>query len=302
MQLEGYSVARGCELARISRAGFYRQWEEKAPRQLETALRDAMQRTALSNRCYGYRRVTAALKLEGWEVNHKRIAAMLREDNLLSLRRRRAFVVTTDSRHGYTIYPNLARNMVLTAPDQLWVADITYIRLTDVFVYLAVILDAFSRRVIGWELDRSLTSSLVLSALRQALCRRAPAGSIVHHSDRGVQYCSGEYVKLLQEHGFTISMSRRGNPWDNAKCESFMKTLKTEEVYLKQYRDIEDARANLTVFLDQVYNRQRLHSALQYQSPEAFELALAAPAEVEATKATKGVSSGIRKSFDPICP
>jgi len=279
MQLEGYSVARACELARISRAGFYRQWEEKAPRQLETTLRDTMQRIALASRCYGYRRVTAALKMQGWEVNHKRIARMLREDNLLSLRRR-AFLVTTDSRHGYTIHPNLARNMVLTATNQLWVADITYIRLADVFVYLAVILDAFSRRVVGWELDRGLTTSLVMSALRQALSGRTPNGDIVHHSDRGVQYCSGEYVKVLEEHGFTISMSRRGNPWDNARCESFMKTLKAEEVYLKQYRDIDDARANLTVFLDEVYNRQRLHSALQYQSPEAFELAAASPANV----------------------
>ena len=287
MQLEGYSVARGCELARISRAGFYRQWAEKAPRQLETALRDAMQRIALANRCYGYRRVTAALQLEGWEVNHKCIARMLREDNLLSLRRR-AFAVTTDSRHGYTIYPNLARHMELNAPNQLWVADITYIRLADVFVYLAVILDAFSRRVIGWDLGPNLTTSLVLSALRQALTARTVTGDIVHHSDRGVQYCSGEYVQVLEENGFTISMSRHGNPWDNAKCESFMKTLKTEEVYLKQYRDMDDARANLKEFLDQVYNRQRLHSALQYQSPEAFELALdgASPASVATSEAT----------------
>lgn len=284
MQLEGYTVARACELARVSRAGFYRQWAEKAPHEFETGLRDAMQRIALANRCYGYRRVVAELKQQGWEVNHKRVARMLREDNLLSLRRR-AFVATTDSRHGYTIYPNLARNMVLTAPNQLWVADITYIRLADVFVYLAVILDAFSRRVIGWELDRSLTTGLVLSALRQALTGRTPAGDIVHHSDRGVQYCSGEYVHVLEEHGFTISMSRRGNPWDNAKCESFMKTLKAEEVYLKQYRDIDDARANLREFLDRVYNRQRLHSALQYRSPEAFELAIDSPAGVALTEA-----------------
>lgn len=285
MQLEGYSVARACDLARLARAGFYRQWEQKAPRQLETALRDAMQRVALWNRCYGYRRVTAALQLQGWQVNHKRIARMLREDNLLSLRRR-TFVATTDSRHGYTIHPNLARHMVLTAPNQLWVADITYIRLADVFVYLAVILDAFSRRIVGWELGPGLGADLVLSALRQALSARTLNGDIVHHSDRGVQYCCGEYVKVLEEHGFTISMSRRGNPWDNAKCESFMKTLKVEEVYLKQYRDIDDARANLTVFLDEVYNGQRLHSALQYHSPEAFELALAAPAVAVRNEAT----------------
>lgn len=285
MQLEGYSVARACDLARLARAGFYRQWEQKAPRQLETALRDAMQRVALWNRCYGYRRVTAALQLQGWQVNHKRIARMLREDNLLSLRRR-TFVATTDSRHGYTIHPNLARHMVLTAPNQLWVADITYIRLADVFVYLAVVLDAFSRRIVGWELGPGLGADLVLSALRQALSARTLNGDIVHHSDRGVQYCCGEYVKVLEEHGFTISMSRRGNPWDNAKCESFMKTLKVEEVYLKQYRDIDDARANLTVFLDEVYNGQRLHSALQYHSPEAFELALAAPAVAVRNEAT----------------
>lgn len=276
MQLEGYSVARACELARMSRAGFYRQWAEKEPRQFDTALRDAMQQVALENRCYGYRRVTETLKQQGWAVNHKRIARMLREDNLLSLRRR-PFAVTTDSRHAFTIYPNLARNMVLTAPNQLWVADITYIRLADVFVYLAVVLDAFSRRVVGWELDRSLTTGFVLSALRQALARRSVPPDIVHHSDRGVQYCSGEYVSVLQEHGFTISMSRRANPWDNATCESFIKTLKAEEVYLKQYRDLDDARANLTEFLDNVYNRRRLHSALQYRTPEAFELAAAAP-------------------------
>jgi transposase InsO family protein len=240
-----------------------------------------MQRVALANRCYGYRRVTAALQQQGWKVNHKRIAAMLRQDNLLSLRRR-GFLITTDSRHGYTVHPNLARHLRLTAPNQLWVADITYIRLADVFVYLAVILDAFSRRVIGWELDRNLTTPLVLSALRQALSGRSPESGIVHHSDRGVQYCSGEYVQLLQQHGFTLSMSRRGNPWDNARCESFMKTLKVEEVYLKQYRDIEDARTNLREFLDQVYNRQRLHSALQYQSPEAFEAALTAASSARA--------------------
>lgn len=285
MQLEGYSVARACELARVARAGFYRQWAEKAPHEFETELRDAMQRIALANRCYGYRRVAAALKQQGWKVNHKRIARMLREDNLLSLRRR-VFVTTTDSRHRFRIYPNLARDLVLTAPNQLWIADITYIRLADAFVYLAVILDAFSRRVIGWELDCSLETRLVGVALSRALASRNVIGDIVHHSDRGVQYCSDEYIAVLQEHGFTISMSRRANPWDNATCESFMKTLKAEEVYLKQYRDIEDARTNLTEFLDQVYNRQRLHSALQYRPPEAFELAFASRPGVALTERT----------------
>lgn len=280
VQLEGYSVACACALAGVSRAGFYRHWEETAPREMEMSLRDAMQRVALENRCYGYRRVTASLRQSGWEVNHKRIARMLREDNLLSIRRPR-FVATTDSRHALTIYPNLARDMQLTGPNQLWVADITYIRLQDQFAYLAVILDAFSRLVIGWELDQTLETRLVLGALDRALeCRSAPPGA-VHHSDRGVQYCSGEYVSRLQERGFVISMSRRGNPYDNARAESFMKTLKAEEVYLKDYRDLEDARANLQRFLEQVYNSQRLHSALGYRSPATFEASLgsAIPAE-----------------------
>lgn len=277
MQLEGYVVARACAMTGVSRAGFYRHWEEKAPRAMETELRDAMQRVALTNRCYGYRRVTAALRQSGWEVNHKRIARMLRDDNLLSVRRPR-FVVTTDSRHALTIYPNLARDLLLTATNQLWVADITYIRLQDEFAYLAVILDAFSRLVIGWELDQSLETRLVLGALDRALEHRSVRPGAVHHSDRGVQYCSGEYVSRLQERGFVISMSRRGNPYDNAKAESFMKTLKAEEVYLKHYRDLQDARANLQRFLEDVYNAQRLHSALGYRSPAAFEAAAASAA------------------------
>lgn len=272
MQLEGYAVARACELARLSRAGFYRHWAEKAPTAMEMSLRDAMQRIALENRCYGYRRVTAALHQQGWEVNHKRVARMLREDNLLSIRRR-PFVVTTKSDHGFTIFPNLARGMILQAPNQLWVADITYIRLHNEFVYLAVILDAFSRRVVGWELDRTLESSLAIRALDHALAQRRVAPGAVHHSDRGVQYCCNDYVRLLKEHGFELSMSRRANPYDNARVESFMKTLKTEEVYLKQYRDILDARENLERFLED-YNNRRLHSALDYQSPVSFESAL----------------------------
>ena len=278
MQLEGYAVSRGCALAGVARAGFYRHWEQKAPRQMEMGLRDAMQRVALESRSYGYRRVTAALRQSGWEVNHKRIARMLREDNLLSIRRPRV-VITTDSRHALTIYPNLARDMLLTAPNQLWVADITYIRLQDEFAYLAVILDAFSRLVVGWELDQTLETRLVLGALDRALATRAVSPGAVHHSDRGVQYCSGEYVSRLQDRGFVISMSRRGNPYDNARAESFMKTLKAEEVYLKDYRDLEDARANLQRFLEDVYNAQRLHSALGYRSPVAFEASVAATAQ-----------------------
>ena len=231
-------------------------------------------RSALANRCYGYRRVTATLQQAGWLVNHKRVARMLREDNLLSIRRR-PFVGTTWSDHGFTIFPNLARGMVLQAPNQLWVADITYIRLKNEFVYLAVILDAFSRRVIGWELDRTLEASLALRALDDALLQRPVLPGTVHHSDRGVQYCCNDYVGRLEQKGFVISMSRRANPYDNARAESFMKTLKSEEVYLKEYGDILDARNNLDQFLSD-YNRQRLHSALGYQSPEAFERSLPA--------------------------
>lgn len=273
MQLEGYSVARACELAQVSRAGFYRHWEERAPKQMDNAIRDAMQRIALQNRCLGYRRIKVMLQAQGFHINHKKLARMLREDNLLSLRRR-PFVVTTDSQHAFTVFPNLARGMILNGINQLWVSDITYIRMQEQFAFLAVILDAFSRRVIGWELDTSIDATLTLRALANALANRGSTPGIVHHSDRGIQYCCNEYVSRLEKHGFIISMSRRANPWDNARAESFMKTLKVEEVYLKKYRDLADAHENLKQFLEDVYNESRLHSALDYQSPAQFEASL----------------------------
>jgi len=214
--------------------------------------------------------MTVELKRRGWAVNHKRVYRWMREDNLLCLRRRK-FVVTTDSDHGLPVSPNLARTMTLTGLDQLWVADITYIRLELEFVYLAVILDAFSRREIGWALDRTLEAELTLQALRMALLRRRPAPGLVHHSDRGVQYASRDYTQLLHDHGVQISMSRKGNPWDNAACESFLKTLKYEEVYRTEYRDLADARTSIGVFLERVYNQKRLHSALGYLPPAEFE-------------------------------
>jgi transposase InsO family protein len=180
-------------------------------------------------------------------------------------------MVTTDSRHNLPVYPNLAKQMVLKAINQLWVADITYIRLQVEFVYLAVVLDAFSRRVIGWALGRTLEAELALSALRMALEERKPQPGLVHHSDRGVQYASQEYIGLLKEHQAQISMSRKGNPYDNAACESFMKTLKYEEVYRNEYRDFHEARASIQEFLERVYNQQRLHSALGYLPPAEFE-------------------------------
>jgi putative transposase len=245
------------------------------------ALRDAIQRIALEFPWYGWRRMTAELQRRGWAVNHKRVYRRMREDNLLCLRKRK-FVVTTDSDHGLQVFPNLARQMTLTGLDQLWVADLTYIRLELEFVYLAVILDAFSRRVIGWALDRTLETALTLQALRMALVRRRPVSGLVHHSDRGVQYASRDYTQLLQEQGIRISMSRKANPWDNAACESFLKTLKYEEVYRTEYRDLPEARASIGAFLEKVYNQKRLHSALGYLPPAEFERGLLAQTNKEA--------------------
>jgi putative transposase len=195
---------------------------------------------------------------------------MMRKDNLLALRRRR-FMVTTNSNHKFEVYLNLARRMKLSGTDQLWIADITYIRLQAEFVYLAVILDAFSRKVVGWALDRTLANRLTISALEQAIGQRRPRPGLVHHSDRGLQYARGEYVAVLEKFGIVASMSRPANPYDNASCESFMKTLKREEIYANRYENVEQLRTNIEGFIEQYYNRQRLHSALGYRSPEEFE-------------------------------
>jgi transposase InsO family protein len=244
-------------------------------------LRDAIQRIALEWPSYGRPRITAELRRRGWTVNAKRVYRIMREDNLLCVRRRK-FVVTTDSSHGRKVYPNLARGMVLTDVDQLWVADITYIRLRDEFVFLAVILDACSRRVIGWALDRTLEDELTLSALRMALKRRGAASGLVHHSDRGTQYASNDYTDLLKANDIKISMSRKASPWDNAACESFMKTLKYEEVHRNEYRALAEARASIREFLEKIYNQKRLHSALGYLPPAEFEANLAAQKNMEA--------------------
>jgi putative transposase len=275
MQREGLTVDRACELARASRAGFYRHYTEHEPRQADIAVRDVIQRVVLENRFYGYRRVTAELCNRGVLVNHKRVLRLMREDNLLAVRQRR-YVFTTDSRHSYFVYPNVAAQMTISGVNQLWVADITYVRLRERFVYVAVILDAYSRRVVGWELAEHLRAELALAALSRALADRAISPGIVHHSDRGTQYCCDEYVQRLLAHGFVISMSRTGNPYDNARAESFMKTLKSEEVHLRQYRDIDDARESIGHFVDDVYNRKRLHSALGYMAPTIFEQSQAA--------------------------
>ena len=275
MCLQGnLSVERMCQLAQVSRASFYRSLQQQEPDQEEMGLRAAIQEIFVEHRRrYGYRRVTWELRRRGMQANRKRVQRLMQEDNLLALQRR-AFVVTTDSKHELEVYLNLARRLKLTGINQLWVADITYIRLAKEFVYLAVILDAFSRKVVGWALDRTLTASLPKAALELALAARQPAPGLVHHSDRGVQYASAEYVQVLQQHAIVPSMSRPANPYDNASCESFMKTLKQEEIYGNDYRDLEHLRMNIETFIERYYNRCRLHSALGYRPPEEFEQAL----------------------------
>ena len=238
----GLTIDRMVKLGRVSRSGFYRFDNNAEPRpDPNMDLRDAIQRIALAWPSYGRPRITAELRRQDWTVNPKLVYRLMREDNLLCVRKRK-FVVTTDSNHTHKVYPNLAPTLILTAPDQLWRADITYIRLREEFVFLAVILDAYSRRVIGWALDRTMEDELTLTALRMALSRRVVQAGLVHHSDRGSQYASNEYTDLLKANAIDISMSRKGNPWDNAACESFMKTLKYEEVLRNKYRDLAEAR------------------------------------------------------------
>ncbi len=272
MSLQGsLSIERMCQLAQVSRAGFYRSLQESQPVKEEMEVRSTIQQIVLENRRrYGYRRVTAELRRRGMQVNHKRVSRLMRDDNLLAVQPR-AFVVTTDSKHELEVYLNLASRLKLTGINQLWVADITYIRLKTEFVYLAVILDSFSRKVVGWALERTLATRLPKAALEQAIAERQPPPGLVHHSDRGVQYASDEYVQVLQEHQMIPSMSRPANPYDNASCESFMKTLKREEIYANDYLDLDHLRTNIEAFIEQYYNRCRLHSALGYQSPDEFE-------------------------------
>ncbi len=278
------TIERMCQLAAVSRAGFYRSLQEQSPVEEDMEVRSAIQNIVVEHRRrYGYRRVTAELRRRGMHVNRKRVARIMREDNLMAVQPR-AFVVTTDSDHKLEVYLNLASRIKVTGMNQLWVADITYIRLKTEFVYLAVILDSHSRKVVGWSLDRTLATRLPIAALEKALTERRPAPGLVHHSDRGVQYASGDYVRILHKHGMIPSMSRPANPYDNASCESFIQTLKREEIYANEYRDLEHLRANIAEFIEQYYNRCRLHSALGYRPPAEFEQAATAEAASQAPR------------------
>ena len=266
-----------CRWAEVDRSGYYRHWLASKPQEEETGLRERLQQLALEHRHYGYRRLGVLLRREGWAVNHKRVLRILREDNLLCLRKKAFKPPTTDSKHSWRVYPNLVYGIRTTGLNQLWVADITYIRLKEEFVFLAVLLDAHSRRVIGWAIDRHLDSSLTLRALRMAMVKRKPKPGMIHHSDRGVQYACDDYVEMLKQYGIQISMSRVGNPYDNAKAESFIKTLKKEEVDGRRYQNLGDLKGSIAEFLESVYNLRRLHSALGYLSPVEFEEELTVP-------------------------
>ena len=264
------SIERLCELMGVSRSWYYERLTAGKKAHRDADLRDAIELIVLEFPGYGYRRVTAALRRKGWSVNHKRVLRIMREESLLCQLKRR-FVPTTDSAHAFGRYPNLIRDLEIDGLDQVWISDITYIRLPTTFCYLAAILDAYSRKCVGWHLSRFIDASLTLSALEMALWSRRPAVGLIHHSDQGVQYASSEYVLRLEQAGAQISMAAVANPYENAKVESFFRTLKLEEVYLKDYRDFEEARENIGGFIEEVYNEKRLHSSLGYLPPVEFE-------------------------------
>ena len=252
---------------------YYKSRMDEVKREQDADIRDRLEELALRFPRYGYRRMSAQLQREGMRVNHKRVLRLMRESDLLC-RSKRRFVRTTDSDHPYPVYPNVYGDTTVTKVNQVWVADITYIRLLHEFVYLAVILDAYSRRVVGWALSRHIDATLTCAALRAAIAKRHPPRGCIHHSDRGVQYAADDYIKILEEHKFTISMSRKGNPYDNAQAESFMKTLKVEEVYVSEYRTFAEVKERIGKFIELIYNQERLHSALGYVSPLEFEEAI----------------------------
>ena len=270
------SLSHASNLLDVNRSSYYKwiscQGQQHSGSASDIALRDMVQRIAVEFPGYGYRRITIELKRQGVLVNHKKILRQMKEDNLLCVKKKFK-PVTTDSNHGFNVYRNLIKNLNITQLNQVWASDITYIQLSHEFVYLSVILDLFSRRCIGWSLSRSIDTQLTLNALDMALKTRWNVNmmGLIHHSDQGVQYASNQYVEQLKDHNIQISMSRKGNPYDNAFVESFIKTLKWEEVYLNEYETYGDALDNIGTFIDEVYNRKRLHSSLEYRSPVDFE-------------------------------
>jgi len=261
--------SRACAALGVSR-NWYDAWLDHAPEPPDPLLHE-IRKIALRPR-YGYRRITAALRRKGITANHKRVLALMRENGLLC-KRKRFKVVTTDSSHGLPVYPNLAKDLEVTCANQLWVADVTYVRIPNDFAYLAVVLDVFSRKCLGWQLSKSIDARLCLGALEAAFAERKSTSlaGLVHHSDQGVQYASNGYTNALHERGVLASMSRKGNPYDNAFAESFIKTLKVEEVYLSEYESFADARQNIDKFIGEVYNEERLHSSLGYLPPAEYE-------------------------------
>ena len=269
-QFPSLSVRQLCTLLDISRSWVYERLQAPSQAERDVALRDTIEQIVLEFPGYGYRRVTAELHRQQWLVNHKRVLRIMRQEALLC-QLQRSWVATTDSRHALQTYPNLLADLALWRPNQAWVADITYIRLPTTFVYLACVLDAWSRRCIGWQLSRTIDTQLTLAALNHAIALRQPEAGLIHHSDRGVQYASAAYVERLLGIGTQVSMSAKGNPYDNAKAESFFKTLKREEVYLNQYETFSDAEGQIGRFIDDVYNQKRLHSSLGYLPPVEYE-------------------------------
>ena len=266
------SVRHLCKVLHVNRRWYYASRKPSKTQEVEVKLREAIEQLVQEFAGYGYRRITRALVKAGWSVNHKRVLRLMREEGLLC-RHKRRFVHTTDSRHRYQVYPNLVQGMQVEAPDTVWVADLTYIRLPSTFAYLACVLDAYSRKCVGWKVSKRIDTQLTMDALDMALATREVCPGLIHHSDRGVQYANTAYVQRLESIGARVSMSAVGNPYDNAKAESFFKTLKTEEVYLKQYQSFTEAEANIQQFLEEVYNTKRLHSSLGYVPPNEFETA-----------------------------
>jgi putative transposase len=267
------TVTRGCQLMNLPRSSYYYRSKTPETSSKQRALTDRIEGIAEEFSRYGYRKVTAQLRREGLLVNHKKIQRIMRERGL-GVKRRRRFVRTTDSHHPYPVYPNLIKEHVTTGINQVWVADLTYIRITMAFVYLAVILDLYSRKAIGYALSDQIDTDLSLRALQMALQRRNPPAGVIHHSDRGVQYAAHEYIDVLRAYQFRISMSRKGNPYDNAAAESFIKTLKTEEVCLWEYQTMADVQRRLPYFIEDMYNQKRLHASLGYRPPVEYEAML----------------------------